>query len=239
MKTGTYHVMWLALLLLVGCAASGPKTTARPPEVIREKESPLLAYAIEKRSEGSLWSEVEAVSLYPDRRARRVGDIVKVRIVEDPEAALNANTSTSRKSSVDASKLKFLGYMKALAESNRRLAQNPGTDDLILAELGTKFNGSGTSDRDGHIKAYVPAVVEHILPNGNLFISGRREIRVNHETEYVTISGIIRAEDIDQSNEIASSFVANAKITYSGTGPIADKQKPGWLMRTLDYVWPF
>ena len=239
METKKYYAIGLMLILLTGCAAAGPKTAERLPEVNRERESPLLTYAIEKRSEGSLWSEVEAVSLYPDRRARRIGDIVKVRIVEDPEAALNANTSTSRQSSVDASKLKFLGYMKALAESNKRLAQNPGTDDLVLANLGTKFSGSGTSDRDGHIKAYVPAVVENILPNGNLLIHGRREIKVNHETQYVAISGIIRAEDIDQLNEIASSFVANAKITYSGTGPIADKQKPGWLMRTLDYVWPF
>jgi flagellar L-ring protein precursor FlgH len=62
---------------------------------------------------------------------------------------------------------------------------------------------------------------------------------VNHETEYITLSGIIRPGDISPANEIASTYVADARITYAGTGPIADKQKPGWLGRIVDHVWPF
>ncbi len=238
MKIRSYILSGVILVLLTGCA-TGSKKTTEVVEVKKEPESQLLHYAIAKRAEGSLWSEVEAVSLYPDRRARRVGDIVNVRIVEDPEAELNANTSTSRKSSVDAAKLKFLGYMQWLAEKNPRLAQNPGSDDLILATIGTKFDGSGSSGRDGHVKAYVSAVVGKVFPNGNLYINGKREITVNHETQYISISGVIRADDIDQFNEISSTYVANAKINYSGSGPIADKQRPGWLIRGLEYVWPF
>ncbi len=190
-------------------------------------------------SEGSLWSESEGSYLFPDSRARRVGDIVIVRISEDPEAKLNANTKSDRSSSVDASKLELLGYMKALAEKNPLLAQNPGQDDLVLASLGTKFDGKGTSDRDGHVRAYVSAVVLKVFPNGNLFITGKREVKVNNETEYITLSGIVRTEDISQANEISSSYVADAKISYSGKGPVADKQKPGWLLGALEYVWPF
>ncbi|MDY7038955.1 MAG: flagellar basal body L-ring protein FlgH [Thermodesulfobacteriota bacterium] len=179
------------------------------------------------------------INLFPDRRARKIGDIVIVRIVEDPEAKLNAKTKTSRSSSIDASKLKFLGYMKALAEKNRRLAQNPGTDDLMLASLALKSDGQGSSDRDGHVKAYVSAVVIKILPNGNLYINGKREIKVNNETQYITISGIIRPEDVSPTNEISSTYVADARIAYSGIGPVSDKQKPGWLGRIIDHVWPF
>jgi flagellar L-ring protein precursor FlgH len=196
-------------------------------------------YEPPKPEEGSLWSEMSEVGLFQDMKARRVGDIITVRIVEDPEAELNANTKTSRSSSIDAAKLKFLGYMKALAEKNSRLAQDPGSDDLILASLGTKFDGKGSSDRDGHVKAYITAVVEKVLFNGNLYISGQREIRVNHETQYITLSGVVRPKDITSSNEVSSAYVADARITYSGSGPVADKQKPGWLGRVLDHVWPF
>jgi flagellar L-ring protein precursor FlgH len=167
-----------------------------------------------------------------------VGDVVTVRIVEDPEAELNANTKTSRSSSI-AAQLKFLGYMQALADKNSRLAQNPGEDDLIKAGLGMSFDGKGSSDRDGHVKAYVSAMVVKVLPNENLFIQGKREIKVNNETQYIALSGIIRPQDVSPHNEIASTYVANAKITYSGIGPLADKQRPGWLGRIVDYVWPF
>jgi flagellar L-ring protein FlgH len=190
-------------------------------------------------AEGSLWSETSGISLFPDRRARKIGDIVIVRIVEDPEAELNANTKTSRSSGIDAAKLKFFGYMKALAEKNPRLAQNPGEDDLMLASLGTKFDGKGTSDREGHLKAYISAVVEKVLFNGNLYVVGKRQIKVNNETEYITLSGIIRPDDISPTNEISSTYVADARIAYAGIGPVADKQKPGWLGRIVDHVWPF
>jgi flagellar L-ring protein precursor FlgH len=197
------------------------------------------SYKPDRPVEGSLWSEATGISLFPDRRARKIGDIVIVRIVEDPEAELNANTKTSRSSSIDAAKLKFFGYMKALAEKNKRLAQNPGEDDLFTASLGMNFDGKGSSDRDGHLKAYISAVVQKVLFNGNLYVVGKREIKVNNETQYITLSGIVRPEDISPSNEISSTYVADARITYAGIGPVADKQKPGWLGRIVDYVWPF
>jgi flagellar L-ring protein precursor FlgH len=176
--------------------------------------------------------------LYPDLRAWRVGDLVTVRIVEDPEAELNANTKTSRTSSVEA-KLKFLGYMQALADKNPRLAQNPGEEALFKATLDNKFDGKASSDREGHVKAYVSAVVVRVLPGGNLYINGKREIRVNNETQYITLSGVIRPVDIGPTNEISSIFIADARIAYSGVGPVTDKQQPGWLGRVVDYVWPF
>ena len=161
-----------------------------------------------------------------------------MRIVEDPEAALSANTNTSRSSSVNG-KLQFLGYMKWLADKNQNLAQDPGVDALINSSLETSFDGKGTSDRDGHVNAYITAMVIKVLPNGNLFISGKREIKVNHEMQYITISGIIRPEDVTPSNEVSSTYIADARIAYSGVGPVSDKQTPGWLTRILDHVWPF
>ena len=232
-----YFLLCIIFIFLSGCSM-WPTNTSHVREIKRIQEPQFPEYKLPKIEEGSLWSEVSGITLYPDRRARKEGDIVIVRIVEDPEAKLNANTKTSRKSSI-AAQLKFLGYMKALAEKNPRLAQNPGTDDLIKAGLSSSFDGKASSDRDGHVKAYISAVVINVLPNGNLYINGKREIKVNNETQYITLSGIIRSEDISPSNEISSTYVADARIAYSGIGPVADKQKPGWLGRIIDHVWPF
>ena len=232
-----YFLLCIIFVFSTGCAMWHSKTS-QVPELKEIQEPQFPGYAPPVIEEGSLWSDARGITLYPDRRARKVGDVVTVRIVEDPEAELNANTKTGRSSSIDA-KLKFLGYMQALADKNRRLAQNPGEDDLIKAGLGMSFDGKGSSDRDGHVKAYVSAMVVKILPNENLFIQGKREIKVNNETQYIALSGIVRAEDISPFNEISSTYVANAKITYSGIGPLADKQKPGWLGRIVDHVWPF
>lgn len=232
-----YLLLCITFIFLTGCAGLSKKPTQI--QTVQIQKPKFDVYEPPKPEEGSLWSEISGVSLFPDIKARRVGDPVIVRVVEDPEAELNANTNTSRSSAVTASKLKFLGYMQALAEKNSRLAQDPGTDDLIYASLGLKHDGKGSTDRDGHVKAYISAVVEKVLFNGNLYISGQREIRVNNETQYITLSGVVRPRDISSSNEVSSTFIADARIAYSGTGPVADKQRVGWLGRVLDYVWPF
>jgi len=229
--------MVVGILVLSGCASrSKNMPDLNEPKKVEQPQVP--EYPSPRMETGSLWSEAQGVALFQDRRASKVGDIVTVRIVEDPEAELNANTKTSRSSSIEG-KLEFLGYMKALAEKNSRLAQNPGVDPLFKSELTSSFDGKGTSNRDGHVAAYVPAMVMKVLPNGHLVINGKREIRVNHETQYITVSGIVRPDDIGPTNEVSSTFMADAKIVYSGTGPLADKQKPGWLGRAIDHVWPF
>ena len=227
----------IGLLLFAGCASQATNASYQA-ERKRVQRPPMPAYRPPAIEEGSLWSEERGISLFSDIRARRVGDTVTVRIVEDPEAKLDANTKTSRTSSLNG-KLKFLGYMQALADKNMRLAQNPGEDDLIKSTLNTSFDGKGTSDREGHINAYITARVVNVLPNGNLYINGMREIKVNNELQYITLAGIIRPVDISTSNEIVSTYIADARITYSGVGVVADKQHPGWLTRVMDYVWPF
>ena len=237
MKERIVFWMVVGILVLSGCASrSKIMPDLNEPKKVEQLQVP--EYASPRMEEGSLWSEAQGVALFQDRRASKVGDIVTVRIVEDPEAELNANTKTSRSSSIEG-KLEFLGYMKGLAEKNSRLAQTPGVDALFKSDLASSFDGKGSSNRDGHVAAYVPAMVMKVLPNGHLVINGKREIRVNHETQYITVSGIVRPDDIGPTNEVSSTFMADAKIVYSGTGPLADKQKPGWLGRAIDHVWPF
>jgi flagellar L-ring protein precursor FlgH len=238
MAQSRYFILSMMFILMTGCATV-PKHPSKMTEAATARQPKFEKYEPPKPDEGSLWSAASEGNLFNDIKARRMGDVITVRIVEDPQAKLDANTKTSRASSVDAAKLQFLGYMKALAQKNPNLAQNPGTDNLISASLATKFDGEGSSDRDGHVQAYISAVVEKVLYNGNLYICGNRQIRVNNETQYITLSGIVRPEDVSSSNQVDSTYVADANITYSGSGPLADKQQPGWLGRILDHVWPF
>ncbi|MEE9611431.1 MAG: flagellar basal body L-ring protein FlgH [Desulfatiglandales bacterium] len=235
-----YFILFVTLIIATGCGHSSyyAQDASRVPAVKKIKEPQFPKFRPPKIEEGSLWSDARGLDLYPDIKARKVGDIVTVRIVEDPEAKLNANTKTSRSSNLEA-KLAFLGYMQWMAEKNPRLAQTPGESPLIKANLASSFDGQGSSNRDGHVKAYISAVVVGVLPNGNLYINGKREIKVNNEIQYITLSGVVRPEDVNSFNEVSSAFVADLKVNYSGIGPLADKQNPGWLGRIIDYVWPF
>jgi len=204
---------------------------AYPP--VQEKLPVEEMYQPPKPYEGSLWTD-SGMNLFGDNRAVKVGDLVTVRISENPKAQLHAKTDTNRESKI-AGSASFLGYLEALKQKNKNLDPT----NLISTNFKPEFVGEGTNDRDGNMTAYITARVIRVLPNGNLFISGRREITVDHETQYITISGIVRPEDIDLNNEVQSTYVSDAKIEYSGRGVIAERQRPGWMMRLLDTAWPF
>ncbi len=225
------------ITILSGCATmAGKADKASVQAAVGDIQgSQLEAYPVPEPSEGSLWADGGSTKLFVDIRAREVGDLVTVEICETPTAELEANTRTSRDSNIEAGLTDLLGYMKALEEKNKRLDRT----SMFKSNFKTSFDGKGSSDRSGTVIASITARVVQVLPNGSLRISGKREVRVNNETQYISISGIIRPEDIEQDNVIQSTYVADARVEYTGKGVIADKQRPGWLMRILDYVWPF
>ncbi len=224
----------IAIATLSGCATmAGNASVQAPGGDIRGSQ--LEIYALPEPSEGSLWADSGSTRLFVDMRARQVGDLVTVAISETPSGKLDASTKTSRDSSIEAGMEDLLGYMKALQLKNKRLDR----ESMFKANFKPSFTGQGSSDRSGTVVASITARVVQVLPNGNLRISGKREVRVNNETQYITISGIIRPEDIEPSNVINSTYIADASIQYTGKGVIADKQSPGWLMRIVDHVWPF
>jgi flagellar L-ring protein precursor FlgH len=242
MRKIVYSLIIGTLFLLCACASNQPvKNTAQnestdisqPYPPIQEKLPIEEMYQPPKPYEGSLWTD-SGMNLFGDNRAVKVGDLVTVRISENPKAQLHAKTDTNRESKI-AGSANFLGYLEALKAKNKNL--NPA--NLISTNFKPEFVGEGTNDRDGNMTAYITARVIRVLPNGNLFISGRREITVDHETQFITISGIVRPEDIDLNNEVQSTYVSDAKIEYSGRGVIAERQRPGWMMRLMDNVWPF
>jgi flagellar L-ring protein precursor FlgH len=109
----------------------------------------------------------------------------------------------------------------------------------IDASAKNKFGGKGATSREDTLTGTISAIVTEVLPNGDLRMEGKREVTVNSETQLMTISGIVRRVDVDTKNTVLSSAIADAKIEYSGLGVVDDVQRPGWLVRILDWIYPF
>lgn len=246
-KRAKYIVFgWIVLVLAVisGCAAGNriePACIAVEASQPAAKHTAVRYCPVSTPSEGSLWSEAGEL-FFVDTKARRVGDTVTVDIVENTSSSMDVNTKTSRESSIDAGISHALGYMRALEAKNRNLNRDTSgklVNKLFEADYKTEFDGKGSSDRSGQVTASIGARVVEVFPNGNLAIYGTREMKVNNEVQFITVSGIARPIDIGADNRVKSIFLADSRIVYSGRGVLADKQKPGWMTRILDNVWPF
>ncbi|MEW6519952.1 MAG: flagellar basal body L-ring protein FlgH [Thermodesulfobacteriota bacterium] len=220
------------LLLLAGCVSTtDPVRTTMPdryslPEVRTRQLAP---------QEGSLYSE-QALDLYKDSRACRVGDILTVEIVETSNGSKYARTKTERESSVAAGITQFFGFEKWLSSKNPNFIPS---DKSLEVDLQNDFEGKGTTERNSTVTATLSARVIDVTLEGNLVIQGYREVRVNNETQYIILSGLVRPQDVSPDNSIQSTNIADARIEYSGVGVLNDKQQPGWLARGLDIIWPF
>jgi len=231
MKTMQTLILIGFLILLAGCA--------RPVDQINideiEPTEQLVQMPEPTHSAGSLWSG-SLPALVADRKGRTVGDIVTVAIFEKASASKQASTKTGRDSNVSADLTALFGLEKKLPG-----VFNLGMDPTALldATSSNSFSGSGSTSRAEDLVASLTTQIIQIYPNGNLRIAGNKTVTVNNEMQIVKLSGIIRETDISPSNVVDSKNILNARITYNGQGAISDKQKPGWLMRSLDAVWPF
>ncbi len=216
---------------MAGCAMPVEKIAV--PEV--EPSEQLALLPAQPQSPGSLWTGSRP-ALVADRKGRTVGDIVTVAIFEKASASKEASTSTGRDSKVSADITKLLGIEKKLP-GMFNLGMDP--TDLLNAKASNSFSGSGKTSRTEDLVASLTTQIVQIYPNGNLRIAGNKTVTVNNEMQIVKLSGIVRETDISPANVVDSKNILNARITYNGQGVISDKQKPGWLVRSLDAVWPF
>ncbi len=157
------------------------------------------------------------VSLYADHRARRVGDIVTIIITESSKASKSSATQTSKKSGTKGGLSDFFGL--------------GGMPVKMGVDAGSDYTGSGTTTRSGNMEAKITAFVKQVLPNGTLVLEGTRQVTVNDDIQIITISGVVRPEDVRADNSVLSMHMADAKIEYVGEGPTA--QKPGIVTRIL------
>jgi flagellar L-ring protein precursor FlgH len=237
----------LAAVLLAGCSTAERLANigAEPPlSAIDNPTSqpgykpvrmPMPAPAYAEHNPNSLW-RTGARAFFKDQRAQRVGDILTVRVRITDKASVENKTERNRTDGggIDISSLagieeNFAGWF----------AGAPTGENLVDVSGSTNSSGEGTVDRKETLATSVAAVVTQVLPNGNLVIEGRQEVRVNFEVRELIVAGIARPEDIGADNTIDSTKIAEARISYGGRGQITDMQQPRYGQQFLDVVLPF
>jgi len=173
-------------------------------------------------STGSLYAGDRSMSLFADVRAHEIGDIVSVVLVEATSAAKTADTELDKGSNISITDPTIFG---APVTINGRY--NLGSS----LSSSSAFGGEASSNQSNSLSGSIAVQVSRVLPNGNLVIQGEKWIKINQGDEYIRLRGIVRPEDLSPTNTIPSTLVADARISYGGTGVLNESNKPGWLTR--------
>lgn len=224
----------LLAVTLSGCFPFEQSRIAQEPFNVdrahRYRQSP-----VEVQPAGTIYRNDQLSNFFSDQRARMLGDIITVKIVEISQASEKATTDTGRDSSINA------GISNLLGQEVRYPANHPAINpaSLIKANTTNNFAGTGETTRTGSVTATIAARIVEVLPTGNLAVEGKREIYVNNEKKEILLQGVVRPRDIAADNSVLSTQVADAKILLTGIGVVGEKQRPGWLSRIFDGIWPF
>lgn len=182
----------------------------------------------------SLWQSGSR-AFFKDQRASQVGDILTVVVTINDQAEIENDSQRSRTESNGAG----VGGAVGTAVNTLFLPAGAAASNLGSVDSNSSFQGSGSVDREETLQTTVAAVVTQVLPNGNMVIEGRQEVRVNFEVRELIVAGIVRPEDITANNRIASEQIAEARIGYGGRGQITDVQQPRVGNQVLDILLPF
>ena len=219
------------VLLSSGCMAP----TAKPDDPYYAPVLPRTPLPAAQNN-GSIYQAGFENGLYDDRKAFRVGDIITITLNERTQASKNANSNLQKDSSANLGVTSLFGFTPSVT--------NPLTGGNM--NLGAQFNGeressgSGQAGQSNSLSGSVTVTVAEVLPNGILAVRGEKWMTLNTGDELMRISGLVRADDISTDNTVSSTRVADARITYSGTGAFADASQPGWMSRFfMSPLWPF
>jgi flagellar L-ring protein precursor FlgH len=234
----------VAASLLTSCAAVDRlKNIGQPPPLTavdnptarpgyKPVQMPMPAVQPASYNPNSLWRNGSR-AFFKDQRAHQVGDILTVQVNITDKANIANETQRSRTNTEDSGVTNFFG------KSTTPLVNSPVPGRLFTGDSTSSSDGKGSVVRQEALTTNVAAVVTQVLPNGNLVIEGRQEIRVNFEIRELIVAGIVRPEDIQSDNTIDSSKIAQARISYGGRGQITDVQQPRYGQQVMDVVLPF
>jgi len=240
-------VLALAGLVLAGCSAADrvanigeqpalsaiQNPTTQPG--YRPVSMPMPEPMVATYSPNSLWRSGSR-AFFNDQRASRVGDLVTVQVDITDSAQIANQTARTRSSTEQLGGGAFIG-----TTLDRIIPSELGATAETIADFDSdsSSNGQGSVNRSERLTTTVAAVVTQVLPNGNMVIEGRQEVRVNFEVRELIVAGVVRPEDIDASNTIESSKIAEARIAYGGRGQITDVQQPRYGQQLFDILMPF
>lgn len=206
---------------LAGCAT--PPTNVHQP--MSARPAPITPVVT---TPGSIYASANNTSLFELKRARNVGDVLTILISEKTNATKKANSSANRSQTNDFSVTSLFGL--------------PGKSFLgsSLSDSSThKFEGKGESNADNTFSGTITVTVIEVLPNGNLLVSGEKQIGLNQDTQFIRMSGVVDPTHIGFGNTLSSAEVADARIEYRGTGTVDSAQVVGWLSRFFLSFLPF
>lgn len=191
-----------------------------------------------ERNPNSLW-RTGAKAFFKDQRAAKVGDLLTVLIEIDDKASIDNQTTRSRTNSDKAGMPNLFGFEAAGGGLTNIL--NDATDPASLLNLSSSLSnqGKGAVSRKEQIELRLAALVTQILPNGNMVLEGRQEVRVNFERRDLIVSGVVRPEDITAGNTVKYDQIAEARISYGGNGQISDVQQPRYGQQLFDIIMPW
>ncbi|SBT05049.1 flagellar protein of basal-body outer-membrane L ring [Candidatus Accumulibacter aalborgensis] len=228
MSHGSIVNKWLpvmpALLFVLGCTTV-PPTNVHQPMTARPMHRP-EALAASLAATGTIYQAGASRTLYEDRRARYVGDTITVTITENTSAATKSNANVSKTGSLNAS----LGPNLNLP--GKTLTELKGSSSNVAA-------GKGDAAANNVFTGTITVTVIEVLPNGNLLVSGEKQVAIGHGQEYIRLSGVVNPYFINAANTVASSQIADARIEYKESGAISEAQIMGWLARFFLSVLPF
>ncbi|MBB4040754.1 flagellar L-ring protein precursor FlgH [Microvirga flocculans] len=230
------HLIAIACVGFLAACATRPEEIGREPVMtpvgagvaVEREPLPHLFKGTHYAAANSTWSNASA-DLFTSPRARQVGDIVTVNIQIDDKAEFDNASDRSRKSSIRGAldyAFSFQGW------------DADGTGDAGLSSSSSSA-GQGTIDRSEKLRLSVAAVVNEVLPNGNVVISGSQEVRVNYELRVLNIAGIVRPRDISPRNTISYDKIAEARVSYGGRGRLMEVQQPAYGQQIYDVITPF
>ncbi len=215
----------LAVAGLVGCVN-------KPPEPDNPYYAPIQPAQMQqpKAIDGAIYQAGAGMDLYGDGRAYRVGDILTVELTENTQSSKSASTSVGKDNSLSIGAPNVLG--RDLSVFGNPLSAS--------AESSSSFDGDGSSDMSNSLSGNITVTVHQVLPNGTMLVRGEKWLTLNQGDEYIRISGLVRRQDIGPNNRVESTRLADARISYSGTGAAHDANVMGWMSRFfISPLWPF
>jgi len=222
------------LLAMGGCATTPPPKDSYRPTLPR-------AYISEESKDGSIYQAARDVRLFEDVKARRVGDIITVVLQESTSASKSATTTTDKSQDTTIASPTILGAIPTFnAPGILPLDSNRNNTLATNLSSANKFEGKGDTSQSNSLTGNITVTIADVLPNGNLIIRGEKWLTLNKGEEFIQISGIVRPQDVSTFNTVLSTQIADARITYSGKGFLADANEMGWLAKFFNSpIWPF
>ena len=225
----------LLLMLLAGCQSQGPVRDISYAPVRPVAPPPM------PQGNGAIYQAGHEITWFEDMRARRVGDLLTVTLVENTSANKSAKSSATKASNTNITNPVLFGSSPQFnATGLLPLASN--RDNTLAFELGSSndFSGEGSASQSNALSGNITVTVIEVLPNGNLYVRGEKRIGINQGNEYIRLSGIVRPQDITPENSVESTRIADPTISYKGDGALADANSMGWLSRFFNSVFfPF